>query len=190
MGDHIGISRSSRESDKYKKWLTNVPGGGMYLASVRYDSASKNLSVLFTGWQNNTFELDGFSDTIDLKEELPPWVIFGFSAATSGSRLQKNILRSWSFKSSGLDQNPHPAVNGKSSKMEDEGEDLEFCSEMNKDFERGSGPKRFSYLELLQSTSDFALKEKLREGGFGGVYKGFLKETRTYVSVVALITRH
>lgn len=47
---------------------------------------------------------------------------------------------------------------------------------MDSDFERGTGPKRFSYNELVRTTNNFANELKLGEGGFGGVYKGFIRE--------------
>ncbi|XP_076928038.1 L-type lectin-domain containing receptor kinase IX.1-like [Bidens hawaiensis] len=65
----------------------------------------------------------------------------------------------------------------------DEGEELGLL-EMNNEFEMGaSTPRRFSYKQLARSTTDFAESEKLGEGGFGGVYKCFLKELGTYVAV-------
>ncbi|KAI7738483.1 hypothetical protein M8C21_024862 [Ambrosia artemisiifolia] len=66
---------------------------------------------------------------------------------------------------------------------EHEAEESSFEVEMNNKFEKGSGPKRFSYQELAHCTSDFAEAEKLGEGGFGGVYKGFLKDLDTYIAV-------
>ena len=45
---------------------------------------------------------------------------------------------------------------------------------IDKDFEKGIGPKKFSYNELARVTNDFNDKEKLCQGGFGGVYKFFL----------------
>ncbi|KAI7738484.1 hypothetical protein M8C21_024863 [Ambrosia artemisiifolia] len=47
----------------------------------------------------------------------------------------------------------------------------------------GSMPRRFSYRELVRSTNNFAETEKLGEGGFGGVYKGFLKDLSMNVAV-------
>ncbi|KAJ6906985.1 hypothetical protein NC651_017610 [Populus alba x Populus x berolinensis] len=44
------------------------------------------------------------------------------------------------------------------------------------EFEKGTGPKRFTYRELIRATSNFAEEGKLGEGGFGGVYKGLLNE--------------
>ncbi|KAI7749109.1 hypothetical protein M8C21_014266 [Ambrosia artemisiifolia] len=63
-------------------------------------------------------------------------------------------------------------------------EEQRIALEMNNEFEIGANiPRKFSYLELAQSTSNFAKTEKLGEGGFGGVYKGFLKDLNTYVAV-------
>ncbi|XP_073027308.1 L-type lectin-domain containing receptor kinase IX.1-like [Primulina eburnea] len=54
---------------------------------------------------------------------------------------------------------------------------------MEKEFETSAGAKRFSYKELARGTDDFAEKLKLGEGGFGGVYRGYFKETDSYVAV-------
>ncbi|XP_059647949.1 L-type lectin-domain containing receptor kinase IX.1-like [Cornus florida] len=64
-------------------------------------------------------------------------------------------------------------------------EDAEFVFELSMDdeFEKGIGPKKFSYSELAHSTNNFDEEEKLGEGGFGGVYRGFLRELDSYVAV-------
>ncbi|KAL4580911.1 hypothetical protein LXL04_017117 [Taraxacum kok-saghyz] len=54
---------------------------------------------------------------------------------------------------------------------------------MNIEFEMGTGPRRFSYRKLAKSTGYFSESKKLGEGGFGGVYKGFLKELNIHVAV-------
>ncbi|XP_021802477.1 L-type lectin-domain containing receptor kinase IX.2-like, partial [Prunus avium] len=51
------------------------------------------------------------------------------------------------------------------------------------EFEKGAGPRKFSYSELAQATSNFREGEKLGEGGFGGVYKGFIPDLKSYVAV-------
>ncbi|PWA80623.1 concanavalin A-like lectin protein kinase family protein [Artemisia annua] len=102
MGDHVGIDVSSLSSARAQKWLSNVTGGGVCQAWVTYDSVSKNLSVSFTGFQNNTVvRQDGLFYTVDLRDVLPEWVVFGFSAAT-GNVFQRNTVRSWTFNSSDL----------------------------------------------------------------------------------------
>nr|GMD07242.1 L-type lectin-domain containing receptor kinase IX.1-like [Ipomoea batatas] len=46
-----------------------------------------------------------------------------------------------------------------------------------------SGPKKFSYTELETATNNFAEEHKLGEGGFGGVYRGFLNSLNLDVAV-------
>ncbi|KAL7227590.1 hypothetical protein ACSBR1_022453 [Camellia fascicularis] len=64
-------------------------------------------------------------------------------------------------------------------------QEAEFAIElsMDNDFEAGTGPKKFSYGELFHATNYFADRQKLGEGGFGGVFKGFLRELDSYVAV-------
>ncbi|KAJ1289333.1 hypothetical protein BS78_02G156300 [Paspalum vaginatum] len=54
---------------------------------------------------------------------------------------------------------------------------------MDEEFEKSSGPKRFEYGQLFAATKGFSEEEKLGEGGFGAVYKGFLKELDLYVAI-------
>ncbi|KAM0968095.1 hypothetical protein ACFX2I_016454 [Malus domestica] len=57
---------------------------------------------------------------------------------------------------------------------------------MDDDFEKGfitSGPRKFSYSELAHATSEFSKEEKLGEGGFGGVYKGFIQDLNSFAAV-------
>ncbi|WVZ64617.1 hypothetical protein U9M48_014112 [Paspalum notatum var. saurae] len=54
---------------------------------------------------------------------------------------------------------------------------------MDEEFEKGSGPKRFEYGQLFAATKGFSEEEKLGEGGFGAVYRGFLKELDLFVAI-------
>ncbi|KAL6847084.1 hypothetical protein ACP4OV_022937 [Aristida adscensionis] len=56
-------------------------------------------------------------------------------------------------------------------------------AEMEDEFEKGTGPKRFRYSELANATSNFADDRKLGEGGFGSVYRGFLEEMNLEVAI-------
>lgn len=49
---------------------------------------------------------------------------------------------------------------------------------MNNEFERSTGPKKFSYTELVTCTKNW--EEML---GFGGVYKGYLRESDSHIAV-------
>ncbi|KAK1418263.1 hypothetical protein QVD17_27406 [Tagetes erecta] len=232
MGEHAGISISSLASVRSQKWFSNVPQGGVCQAWIKYDSEVKNLSVSFTGFQNNiAFRQDGLHYTVDLSQVLPEWVMFGFSAAT-GAQQQSNRVISWTFDSSNLrghgkkevPQIPSPPLDpvptGKNSKVslvvglvvgisvtitllgvvlvfvlsrkkkkkkkknsEEESEEAGFEVAINNEYQMGTGPKRFSYRDIAQSTDNFAENMKLGEGGFGGVYRGLLKDSNTYVAV-------
>lgn len=60
---------------------------------------------------------------------------------------------------------------------------LDFDLNMGDEFPKGTGPKSFSYNELASATNKFAESEKLGQGGFGGVYKGYLKDMKSYVAI-------
>ncbi|XP_038681019.1 L-type lectin-domain containing receptor kinase IX.1-like [Tripterygium wilfordii] len=51
------------------------------------------------------------------------------------------------------------------------------------EFQNGLVPKKFSFIELTEATKYFAEDEKLGEGGFGAVYRGFSKDLNSYVAV-------
>jgi hypothetical protein len=46
---------------------------------------------------------------------------------------------------------------------------------MDKEFQKGTRPKRFSFNELARATNNFNGEEKLGEGGFGGFHRGLFK---------------
>ncbi|KAL5564978.1 hypothetical protein UlMin_028142 [Ulmus minor] len=64
-----------------------------------------------------------------------------------------------------------------------EEEEEKYDESIDDEFEKGAGPKRFTYRELSYATNSFAEEGKLGEGGFGGVYKGVLSESNTQVAV-------
>ncbi|WVZ78988.1 hypothetical protein U9M48_026622 [Paspalum notatum var. saurae] len=54
---------------------------------------------------------------------------------------------------------------------------------MDDEFEKGAGPRRFTYSQLSQATRGFSNDEKLGEGGFGSVYRGFLQDQGLHVAI-------
>jgi hypothetical protein len=64
-------------------------------------------------------------------------------------------------------------------------EDVEIPldQDMDNEFEKGLGPRRFTYNELSQATRGFSSEEKLGEGGFGAVYRGLLRDEGLHVAI-------
>ncbi|KAL7227580.1 hypothetical protein ACSBR1_022443 [Camellia fascicularis] len=74
-------------------------------------------------------------------------------------------------------------VKWKKSRAPEEDGEIAHDMSMDDEFDAGIGPKKFSYAQLVRATNNFADERKLGEGGFGGVYKGFLRESNSYVAV-------
>ncbi|KAK6916211.1 hypothetical protein RJ641_019072, partial [Dillenia turbinata] len=51
------------------------------------------------------------------------------------------------------------------------------------EFEKGKGPRRFSYADFSCATKNFSEKEKFGEEGFGAAFKSLLKDSNVYVAV-------
>ncbi|KAL3621014.1 hypothetical protein CASFOL_035926 [Castilleja foliolosa] len=68
-------------------------------------------------------------------------------------------------------------------RLSDRDDEEEDHPDIDMEFEKGSGAKKFCYNELVITTTNFSNEGKLGEGGFGGVYKGFLRETDSYIAV-------
>ncbi|PSS02776.1 Legume lectin domain protein [Actinidia chinensis var. chinensis] len=218
-GTHVGININSIVSNVSAVWESNITGGMENEAWIKYDSNSKNLSVVFTGWRNNTRVESGLHLLVDLRDcGLPEWVEFGFSAST-GLYFEKNSVKSWKFHSSTLQivepESDPVTPTPKKRRAKNTGlvvglivgscalvgglallgfglwnrsrgkEEEEFGIDMSmeNEFETGSGPKKFSYGQLSRATNNFSEEQKLGEGGFGGVYRGFLRDLNSYVAV-------
>ncbi|KAI9071917.1 hypothetical protein K1719_046123 [Acacia pycnantha] len=69
----------------------------------------------------------------------------------------------------------------KKRKMEES--EHEFDEHMRDSFGRGTGPKEYSYADLASATNYFNDLQKLGQGGFGEVYRGFLKDSNTNVAI-------
>jgi serine/threonine protein kinase len=210
-GVHVGIDINSMLSVANVSWLggnISIMGGRINEARINYNSSSHNLSVLFTGLINNATVWRSLSYNIDLRDPLPEWVTFGFSAAT-GSSTAMHTIRTWDFSSTLEDIITKPRKNNRFGLAIGLGvggsflvggfalilfclwkrnnsytlEDLAFDRCMDDEFQRETGPKRFSFKELAHATNIFNDEEKLGQGGFGGVYRGFLRDLNSFVAV-------
>ncbi|PON71793.1 Serine/threonine protein kinase [Parasponia andersonii] len=206
---HVGVNVNSMISNETTPWACNLTVLRTYNATVSYVSRSKNLTVTFTGYAGEDPFVQSLYYGISLADYLPEWVNFGFSAA-NGLFTSRHILHSWSFKSilqsgpSSKDSN-RGLVLGLSiggcflfvtllgftcfvlwrkiwAQKEDQ-DDLNFDASMDNDFEKSSGARKFSYDELLSATNNFSEQEKLGQGGFGVVYRGFITSLNSYVAI-------
>ncbi|CAL5438420.1 unnamed protein product [Camellia sinensis] len=96
---HVGISINSLKSNVTAIWHNNITHGKDNEAWISYNSKSKTLRVVFTGYINNKRIESSLSYQVDLRKYLPEWVTVGVSAAT-GDCFEKHIVKSWSFDSS------------------------------------------------------------------------------------------
>jgi Legume lectin domain/Protein kinase domain len=64
-----------------------------------------------------------------------------------------------------------------------EEDDAMDYDELSGEFERDTGPRRLHFGELAVATKYFSEANKLGQGGFGGVYRGFLKDLKLDVAI-------
>ncbi|KAF9608243.1 hypothetical protein IFM89_008198 [Coptis chinensis] len=208
--DHVGININSIVSVTNVTWGSSIKKGKKANAWVNYNSSTRNLTVFLTYADNPVFSTNStLSYVIDLRDVLPEQVSVGFSAST-GDWIEIHNILSWEFQSSleiskgGNKQNVGLVVGlvmgagvlccifglvwfvlrkRRTSQMNLKKADIIRDVSMDDEFEKGTGPKRFSYNELVRATGNFSEEGKLGEGGFGGVYKGVLSEPSLNVAV-------
>ncbi|KAK9077853.1 hypothetical protein SSX86_006191 [Deinandra increscens subsp. villosa] len=193
---HAGINKNSLRSANYTAWNASLHSGDPTDAWVTYNSTTYILNLIWGYGDVNT----SLSYRVDLREVVPEWVSIGFSAAT-GTYVEKHMLQSWEFNSSLNTEQKHEDNSSKwkltvgllvplaviiiggvitcarfwSRRSKTAQVSLETVSltSINDELQSGAA-KRFSYSELVSATSNFSDDQKLGEGGFGSVYKGYL----------------
>ncbi|XP_026431380.1 L-type lectin-domain containing receptor kinase IX.1-like [Papaver somniferum] len=199
--DHVGININSMISVANESFGTNnMKNGATANAFISYNSTTKNLDVTLTYSHSSGTSSASLHHNIDLRSVLPEFINVGFSAASTGTVFNCQKILSWEFKSKiekrsrdirtelivglivGLDV--FGCLIGftifiwwRRKKRLARKSDLDAANSdgaMDDAFEEGAGPKRFLYSELVYATNNFHEAGKLGEGGFGGVYRGFL----------------
>ncbi|XVF61480.1 hypothetical protein PTKIN_Ptkin08bG0133000 [Pterospermum kingtungense] len=205
--DHVGININSIVSVKTVTWKSSIKNGSRANAWVSYNSSKRNLSVFLTYADKPVFiGNSSLAYIVNLKDYLPEWVRIGFSAST-GRQVEIHNILTWSFDSS-LETGDEKGKNlglivglavgfgllacglglfffimwRRRAILNKESEAVDVTID-DDDFEKGTGPKRFTYDELSHATNSFAEVGKLGEGGFGGVYKGLLSDSNKEVAV-------
>ncbi|PWA92657.1 Concanavalin A-like lectin/glucanase superfamily [Artemisia annua] len=195
--DHVGININSMVSVSNVTWSNLVSEGQENIARVSYNSSAQRLSVAFTGFsKDGDFFTQRISTQIDLKKYLPDYVKIGFSAST-GKYFEIHTLHSWDFTSSlPIDETivgpvgSEISINGSAPSPSAADTKRIICRKKDDDkldatqeFEMETGPKKFSYKALALATKNFSEGKKIGQGGFGAVYKGFLKEMNINIAV-------
>ncbi|VAH64727.1 L-type lectin-domain containing receptor kinase IX.1-like [Triticum dicoccoides] len=205
--DHVGIDLGGIASVATADWPTSMKDGRTAHARVAYDAEAKNLTVALSyGDAPPTDVLLWYA--VDLREHLPDAVAVGFSAAT-GEAAELHKVLYWDFTSS-VDSKEQTVVlwvvlglcgflvvlvgagivwfvkewrkTGECVPYVDIDDAMGY-DELTDEFIVQSGPRRFRYAELAAATNNFSEQRKLGQGGFGAVYRGFLKELGQEVAI-------
>ncbi|KAJ0265958.1 L-type lectin-domain containing receptor kinase IX.1 [Hirschfeldia incana] len=210
MESHVGINNNSLTSSKVTSWNATLHNKDVARVLIFYDSARRNLSVSWSyNKTNDPKENSSLSYIIDLSKVLPPEVTIGFSA-TSGSFSEGHRLLSWEYSSSleprdikKIETDRKVMIIGGSvsgfvlltflivsltvflrrKQRKKKAEETANLALINDDLERGAGPRKFSYKDLVIAANNFSDDRKLGEGGFGAVYKGYLNGLDTMVAI-------
>ncbi|KAM7276135.1 hypothetical protein ACFE04_018001 [Oxalis oulophora] len=195
VAGHVGINNNSIYSTVYTAWNVSLHDGDNTDVWITYDANTMNFSVKWSyQTTNNPKENSSLSLKIDLRQVLPEWVTIGFSAATS-QFTERHAVSFWEFSSSlESEQKSMNRANKitiiivvvavstsifvlaaaliiwkrKSMFANRTAEDtVNLTSINNDDLERGVGPRRYSYQELVSATRNFSGDRRLGQGGFG-----------------------
>ena len=209
IGGHVGINNNSIASTVYTQWNASFHSKDTANVFITYNSTNKNLDVSWSYFTtNNPLENSSLSFQIDLMKVLPERVMVGFSGAT-GKYVERHIL-TWEFHSS-LEKVETNGKNARRIKIlvgsavpvsvlvagtvigfiiwwrwkqrkRKIAESANLAS-INDDLDRGAGPRRFSFKDLVSATNNFSEGRRLGEGGFGAVYRGYLIDLDIAIAV-------
>ncbi|XWS59853.1 hypothetical protein CRYUN_Cryun08bG0157600 [Craigia yunnanensis] len=193
-------------TDGSTKQNLTLKSGKAIQAWIDYDSVENIINVTIA--PNSTRpRLPILSFHVDLSPFLQEFMYVGFSAST-GLLASSHYILGWSFKINGqaqdLDLSSLPSLPGPPKKYTALTVGVSVSSvilviialsiaiyffikiknaDVIEDWELEIGPQRYSYQKLKQATNGFSDKTLLGHGGFGRVYKGTLRNSKTEVAV-------
>ncbi|KAF7846755.1 hypothetical protein BT93_L3800 [Corymbia citriodora subsp. variegata] len=162
---HVGIDVNSVVSAKNvcADWMEHYIEQGLQLhAEVTYNSSTQNLSVIL-----DVSIPDPAVSPSPSSKPLPLWAFlvagtFVLLILVAGFALYRYRSKKYRIDRS-AEEYDVPAI--------------------EEEFEQVSGPKKYSYRELVDATNDFADSRMLGEGGFGRVYEGYLSNANSQVAI-------
>ncbi|XP_022983987.1 L-type lectin-domain containing receptor kinase S.4-like [Cucurbita maxima] len=206
MVSNASTTASYFVDDGPTKQNLTLKSGRPIQAWIDYNSAVNSLTVALSPFSNKP-KKPILSFNVDLSPILHEFMYVGFSAST-GLLASSHFVLGWSFSMNGpaqsLDLSSLPSVPGPKKKHTaftigvSVGAVLIVAiaigvavfitwkiknADIIEAWELEIGPHRYSYKELKQATKRFRDKELLGRGGFGKVYKGTLRKSKTVVAV-------
>ncbi|GJN17490.1 hypothetical protein PR202_gb04561 [Eleusine coracana subsp. coracana] len=208
--DHVGVDLGGIVSAATADWPTSMKDGRRAHARVEYDAVTRNLTVALAYGDDRPAVL--LWHAVDLRDYLPDSVAVGFSAAM-GEAAELHQVLYWEFTSTVDPKEKSVVLwvvlglcalllalvaagvvwfvkewRKAGEQMVDGDIDIDDVmggdyDELADEFVVETGPRRFRYGELAAATRNFAEDRKLGQGGFGAVYRGYLKELGLQVAI-------
>ncbi|KAJ1698394.1 hypothetical protein LUZ63_006906 [Rhynchospora breviuscula] len=148
------------------------------------DYLPENIAIGFSASTGSSIELHEilyweFSSTREPKG-LIFWVIL---SSLAGAFILICACLTWIVLRRKKRQDRYNIEEGREPLLVAEEDDVIDYDELSGEFEKETGPQRLRYGELAVATKYFSEANKLGQGGFGGVYRGFLKKIKLDVAI-------